>query len=401
MKWNVWFILAALTVYGCDFAFDLEGRCFKGEPCADTSQQAGDTAPADVDADVFTPVEVTEVTAVEPDTWQDSDTPDTATAEVAGTDTADILEVTGPPDDVPETTDVPPTEITMADTEPTADTESAADVSDAVEADVSVPTCGKTTECNDGNACTLDLCIPQIGCVHEAGSKNGASCDDGNGCTTLDTCDDAGNCVGHDEVQCVALDQCHDIGVCEPTTGTCTHPTKTDGTPCEDGLKCTDNDTCHEGICLAGGPHCVPDSCHSLSLCDESTGNCTQPKNSGVCKEDGDVCTYDYCDLKIGCFGVNIGRQPGSFGVCGASPPGALAIDFDGDGFPDDIDGDDDGDGVGDGQDNALRVANFDQTDTDGDGIGDVLDPDADGDGVCDPGWPTPPLGYCGLPPSP
>jgi len=402
MKWNVWFILAALTVYGCDFAFDLEGRCFKGEPCADTSQQAGDTAPADVDdADVFTPAEVTEVAAVEPDTWQDSDTPDTAATEVVDTEAADILEVTEPSDDVPEIKDVPPAEITMADTEPIADTESTADVPDTVEADVPVPTCESAAECNDNNVCTLDLCVPQFGCVHDAASKNGTSCDDGNGCTALDTCDETGNCVGHGEVQCTALDQCHDLGVCEPATGTCTNPAKVNGTPCEDGLKCTDNDMCHEGACLAGGPHCVPDNCHSFSLCDESTGTCTQPDNGALCQADADGCTYDLCDLQTGCYGVNIGRMPGSFGGCGASPPGALAEDFDGDGFPNFIDEDDDGDGVGDGQDNAPRVANSDQADADGDGIGDVLDPDADGDGVCDPGWPTPPLGYCGLPPSP
>lgn len=391
------FFLAALVLTtGCGFEFDLDGRCFQGEPCADDVRSTDDIMSSEVtpeppDSEVELIDTGPDLTDVPTDGSPDAD-PNTLDAFVAaevdaplpadifGVDeTVDAPEVAGDiyqaPDDTPEVLDTPEPE--------------------------DAPACQTNDDCDDDNPCTLDLYVTGFGCVYDAKSKNASACDDGNSCTAEDTCDTAGNCVGHSPIQCTAIDQCHDVGTCQPETGKCTNPEKENGTPCEDGLVCTDNDSCLGGVCQAGGPHCVPDSCHSISLCDESTGLCTQPSTSTVCQPDNDGCTYDLCDLKTGCYGINIGRLPGSLGGCGANPPGALAEDFDGDGFPNFIDEDDDGDGIGDGQDNAPRVANEDQADTDGDGIGDVIDSDADGDGECDSTWPGPPLGYCGLPPSP
>lgn len=48
--------------------------------------------------------------------------------------------------------------------------------------------------CDDGNACTDDLCDPVAGCLHYA---NSSSCSDGNSCTTGDVCH-SGTCVGGD-----------------------------------------------------------------------------------------------------------------------------------------------------------------------------------------------------------
>ena len=45
--------------------------------------------------------------------------------------------------------------------------------------------------CDDGNACTFDICSPTAGCVHNV-APNGAPCDDGNDCT-VETCS-AGKC---------------------------------------------------------------------------------------------------------------------------------------------------------------------------------------------------------------
>src|SRR5437016_3386727 len=74
----------------------------------------------------------------------------------------------------------------------------------------------------------------------------GASCDDGNPCTI-----DAGSPAGctHTPVTCAAADQCHDAGVCDPTTGLCSNPTKPDGAACNDGNACTQTDTCQAGTC--------------------------------------------------------------------------------------------------------------------------------------------------------
>src|SRR4051812_44655442 len=80
------------------------------------------------------------------------------------------------------------------------------------------------------------------------GSNDGSPCDDGNACTQTDTCQ-GGACVGSNPVTCTALDQCHAPGTCNPGTGVCTNPVRTDGTPCSDGNACTINDFCVAGVC--------------------------------------------------------------------------------------------------------------------------------------------------------
>lgn len=57
--------------------------------------------------------------------------------------------------------------------------------------------------CDDGNACTDDICDPQLGCVH---ANNTLPCTDGNACTTNDACN-AGVCIGGDRAAgCTACD---------------------------------------------------------------------------------------------------------------------------------------------------------------------------------------------------
>ncbi len=135
------------------------------------------------------------------------------------------------------------------------------------------------TTCNDGNACTqTDQCQAQV-CVglnpkacsptdqcHGPGIcnsgtglctnpslPNGTRCIDGNGCTLTDTCQ-AGSCTGTNAKVCVAIDQCHTAGVCHPPTGTCSNPTKANGTICSDGKTCTTGETCQQGLCTTGAP---------------------------------------------------------------------------------------------------------------------------------------------------
>jgi hypothetical protein len=106
------------------------------------------------------------------------------------------------------------------------------------------------------------------GTCSDPAKPDGTGCDDGNGCTQGDTCQ-AGRCTGGDPRICTALDQCHDRGTCDPATGTCSTPTKADGTLCDDGDGCTEADVCVEGICV-GNP--LPDSdadgyCDVLDVC--------------------------------------------------------------------------------------------------------------------------------------
>jgi len=173
--------------------------------------------------------------------------------------------------------------------------------------------------CDDGNACTQThacqsgtctggnpiVCTPLDQC-HEAGTcnpatgvcthpakSNDSSCDDGDLCTYPDTCQ-TGVCTSGAAVVCTAQDNCHDAGVCAPATG-CSNPAKSDGTDCDDGDLCNGLDTCQTGTCTQTWSPVVcvaSDQCHDVGTCNPSTGACSDPaKADGESCEDGDLCT--------------------------------------------------------------------------------------------------------------
>jgi hypothetical protein len=81
------------------------------------------------------------------------------------------------------------------------------------------------------------------------GAPNGTGCSDGNLCTQTDTCQ-SGVCQGGNPVVCTASDPCHDVGTCAPASGSCSNPSRADGTGCNDGDPCTGNDACSGGVCV-------------------------------------------------------------------------------------------------------------------------------------------------------
>ncbi len=181
--------------------------------------------------------------------------------------------------------------------------------------------------CNDGNACTDDLCNGLNGCLHPF---NAAPCSDGNVCTTGDTCE-SGACVGVAAV-------CQDGGACAQSLGCspidgCQYQPLT-GTPCSDGNACTIKDQCAAGTCSSGIPvvcddnnACTADSCDPTKGCVWSalpSGPCSDGNvctgkpgspdtcNAGVCIggpavncDDQNPCTNDSCDPTIGCKNTN------------------------------------------------------------------------------------------------
>jgi len=111
--------------------------------------------------------------------------------------------------------------------------------------------------CDDGNAINGDGC--DNNCTVTACGNGiltaGEECDDGN-TTSGDGCSDTCQveicftCAGTPSVcspKCVAADQCHQ-GVCDSGTGACSYPSKSDGSPCNDGDGCP-ADTCEAGVC--------------------------------------------------------------------------------------------------------------------------------------------------------
>lgn len=186
--------------------------------------------------------------------------------------------------------------------------------------------------CSDGNLCTLgdscqsgscqpgtpETCAPSDVC-HDAGTcdpgtgqcsqgpANTATCDDGNPCTLGDVCA-AGQCVGGAAKPCPASDQCHDPGVCNPATGVCSDPAKTNGTACDDGNGCTINDACVAGTCWSTTPKpCLAlDQCHDAGTCNPANGLCSNPaKQDGTGCNDGDACTQSDACQTGSCVGSN------------------------------------------------------------------------------------------------
>lgn len=189
------------------------------------------------------------------------------------------------------------------------------------------------SSCNDANACTGSSTCQQGACVgsnpvvcpatdqcHNPGScnpttgacsnpskANGSACNDGNSCTQTDSCQ-AGTCAGSNPIVCTAIDGCHNAGTCNPTTGQCSSPLKSDGASCSDGNACNSGDRCVSGVCTPTFTTvCVaPDQCHDGGTCNPATGLCSKPaKPNGSACSDGNACTVTDTCQSGACSGSN------------------------------------------------------------------------------------------------
>jgi cysteine-rich repeat protein len=152
---------------------------------------------------------------------------------------------------------------------------------------------GTAVTCNPSDQChAAGTCDPSTGTCSNPAKPDGSTCSDGNSCTQSDTCQ-GGTCIGSDPITCNALDQCHVAGSCDPITGTCSNPTQSDGTPCNDNSACTSGDSCQAGVCAGTAVTCnASDQCHAAGTCDPFTGTCSNPpKPNGSACSDGNACT--------------------------------------------------------------------------------------------------------------
>ncbi len=125
-------------------------------------------------------------------------------------------------------------------------------------------------------------------------------CNDGLWCTEHDTCSN-GICQ-HTSRDCSGTaDQCND-GVCNESVNSCVKQPKPDGTLCDDGLYCNGEDTCSGGSCAVHtGDPCTFCSSYGCS-CDEFRNFCTgctgDSECDGICSpgETGPFCSgLDNC----------------------------------------------------------------------------------------------------------
>src|SRR5207253_1037625 len=148
--------------------------------------------------------------------------------------------------------------------------------------------CSAADQCHEAG-----VCDPATGACSSPAKHDGTPCDDGNACTQVDTCQE-GTCTGGAAVVCSGADQCHEAGICDPAIGICSNPTKAEGTPCDDGNACTRNDTCQAGTCTGREPVVcsAADQCHEAGVCNPATGVCSNPtKSDGATCDDRNACT--------------------------------------------------------------------------------------------------------------
>lgn len=208
--------------------------------------------------------------------------------------------------------------------------------------------------CDDGDPCTsADTCT--LGVCAGTAIGDGGACDDGDLCTENDQCT-AGVCAGT-AVDCSTLDDGCNVGQCNPADGLCEQIVINEGSPCDDGDFCTENDTCSLGVCAGtqipengacdDGDACTlnetcvggvctgtPVDCSgqngqcTVGVCNSMTGLCSaDPINEGNACDDSDACTQnDTCTAGV-CAGTatdcssldgpcSVGQCDGVTGAC-------------------------------------------------------------------------------------
>lgn len=168
---------------------------------------------------------------------------------------------------------------------------------------------GAAPSCDDGFDCTTDACdAASDACVS---SPVHASCDDGLVCDGVEQC--APGAAGADGRGCVdgTMPSCDDgaactMDVCSESAGGCTHVGS--DALCSDGLYCDGVERCAPGAgadvrgCVAGvSIGCADDgfAC-TTEACDETTMGCTSMPDSSSCGT-GTVCTAASGDPASGC----------------------------------------------------------------------------------------------------
>jgi hypothetical protein len=136
---------------------------------------------------------------------------------------------------------------------------------------------------------------------------SGASCDDGNRCTVNDTCDGNGACIPGPIKNCDDNNPCTEDS-CDPDTGKCRHKKIPDccrkDSECKDDDPCTKN-TCQDNVCVHQP---IPDCCRTAADCDDGNPctrdtckdhTCRHRQIPNCCRTDGDCDDADACTTDL------------------------------------------------------------------------------------------------------
>ncbi|MCB9788633.1 MAG: hypothetical protein H6744_18305 [Deltaproteobacteria bacterium] len=135
---------------------------------------------------------------------------------------------------------------------------------------------GVEKDCDDGNECTLDLCVANVGCEHQP--AQGKTCDDGDPCTSGDVCQGV-VCVGPTNACvcgdgfCATTESCES---CPNDCGSCCGNAVCDAgeNPGNCAQDCGGQGTCGDGFCDSGAFEelSCPQDCPASGVCGD--GNC-------------------------------------------------------------------------------------------------------------------------------
>ncbi|MFK8002317.1 MAG: hypothetical protein AB8H86_22160 [Polyangiales bacterium] len=211
---------------------------------------------------------------------------------------------------------------------------------------------GALPDCDDGVACTADICDDEMGACRsfadstacadgETCSASGCSsectsddqCTDGVFCNGAETCSDGVCTAGvvpdcDDSIPCTE-DVCDELSsscrsfpadmgcganeTCNAATGCI--PECTTNAQCDDGFHCNGAESCDGGSCIAGtAPDCDDEVACTRDLCDEATDSCLSFTEDSACAlgetcEMGGGCTPECvlnsdCDDGLHCTGI-------------------------------------------------------------------------------------------------
>jgi hypothetical protein len=155
--------------------------------------------------------------------------------------------------------------------------------------DTDCESCTTAADCNDLDPCTTDACTG--GSCRHAAAPDGTACNDGRYCTNPDVC--TGGVCGGGARDCSASGNQCNTGRCDEGADRCYADPLPNGTTCNDGQYCTNPDACTGGVCGGGARDCsaVANDCNSAS-CNESTDRCVPvPRANGTPCTDGLFCT--------------------------------------------------------------------------------------------------------------
>jgi hypothetical protein len=188
--------------------------------------------------------------------------------------------------------------------------------------------CQSAVECAAlADTCNLGACVNGT-CVKAPANELGG-CSDGKFCTQNDSCH-GGVCQGTPTL-CPPSDACH-LAACNVAQDKCVEVPGNDGAQCDDSDPCTLAGTCSSGACSPGPPiNCsVLDDICGQGVCDPQQGCVKKPKNDGTPCDDKLYCTInDQCTNGLCAGQPNPCAPPGDVclvGTCSEAQKTCVAV---------------------------------------------------------------------------